>query len=66
MLCADEILVARAKRNRAVTAASDSTDVHTHDSVTQPDGSPQRSRTVTGDTQTWNNNGTLPSAQLTT
>jgi hypothetical protein len=46
--------------------ASDSTGVHTLDSITEPDGSPPAltNLTLTGDTLTWEHNGTPRSAQL--
>ncbi len=46
--------------------ASDSTGVHTLDSVTEPNGTPPAltNLTLTGDTLTWNNNGSPRSAQL--
>jgi hypothetical protein len=46
--------------------ASDSTGVHTLDSATEPDGSPPAltNLTLTGDTLTWNNDGSPRSAQL--
>jgi hypothetical protein len=46
--------------------ASDSTGVHTLDSVTEPDGSPPAltNLTLTGDTLTWNHNGSPRSTQL--
>ncbi len=47
--------------------ASDSTGVHTLDSVTDPDGSPTAltNLTLTGDTLTWQHNGVPKSAELT-
>jgi hypothetical protein len=46
--------------------ASDSTGVHTLDSTTEPDGSPPAltNLVLTGDTLTWDDNGTQHSAQL--
>jgi hypothetical protein len=46
--------------------ASDSTGVHTLDSVTEPDGSPPAltNLTLTGDTLAWEHDGTPHSAQL--
>jgi hypothetical protein len=46
--------------------ASDATGVHTLDSITEPDGSPAAltDLILTGDTLTWENNGTQHSAQL--
>jgi hypothetical protein len=46
--------------------ASDSTGAHTLDSVTEPDGSPPAltDLTLTGDTLTWEHNGSPRSAQL--
>ncbi len=46
--------------------ASDSTSVHTLDSITEPDDSPPAltNLTLTGDTVTWENNGTPRSAHL--
>jgi hypothetical protein len=46
--------------------ASDSTGVNTLDSVTEPDGSPAAltNLTLTGDTLTWDHNGSPRSAQL--
>jgi hypothetical protein len=46
--------------------ASDSTGVHTLDSITEPDTSPTAltNLTLTGDTLTWEHNGTPESAQL--
>jgi hypothetical protein len=46
--------------------ASDSTGVNTLDSVTEPSGAPAAltDLTLTGDTLTWNHNGTPRSAQL--
>jgi hypothetical protein len=46
--------------------ASDGAGVHTLDSVTEADGSPPAltNLTLTGDTLTWQHNGTLRSAQL--
>ncbi len=46
--------------------ASDSAGVHTLDSVTQPQGSPPAltNLTLTGDSLTWQHNGSLRSAQL--
>jgi hypothetical protein len=45
---------------------SDSTGVHTLDSVTEPDGSPTQltNLTLTGDTLTWEHSGSPQSAQL--
>ena len=46
--------------------ASDSTGLHTLDSVSEPDGSPTElnNLALTGDTVTWTDNGTQRSAQL--
>jgi hypothetical protein len=46
--------------------ASDSTGVHTLDSITEPPGSPSAltNLVLTGDTLTWDDNGTQHSAQL--
>jgi hypothetical protein len=46
--------------------ASDGTGVHTLDSITEPDGTPTAltNLTLTGDTLTWQHNGTPRSAQL--
>jgi WD40-like Beta Propeller Repeat len=45
---------------------SDSTGIHTLDSITEPDGSPAAltNLVLTGDTLTWNDNGTRHSAHL--
>lgn len=46
--------------------ASDGTGVHALDSITRPDGSPPAltNLTLTGDTLTWQHNGSPRSAQL--